>query len=51
MLLAPLLPEAKPGGRPRATELRAVGNALSSWLRSGEAWRLVPPDVPPWQTV
>jgi transposase len=51
MLLVPLLPGEKPGGRPRATDLREVLNALSYWLRSGEAWRLLPHDFPPWQTV
>src|SRR5215469_12248112 len=50
-LLAPRLPAAKPGGRPRSTNLRDVVNALSYWLRSGEAWRLLPHDFPPWQTV
>lgn len=51
VLVAPLLPAAKPGGRPRTTNLREVLNALSYWLRSGEAWRLLPHDFPPWQTV
>jgi putative transposase len=50
-LLAPLLPAAKPGGRPRSTDLREVLNALSYWLRSGEAWHLLPHDFPPWKTV
>lgn len=50
-ILAPLLPAAKPGGRPRSTDLREVINALNYWLRSGEAWRLLPHDFPPWKTV
>lgn len=50
-LVAPLLPEAKPGGRPRSVDLREVLNALRYWLRSGEAWRLLPHDFPPWKTV
>ena len=50
-LIAPLLPPAKPGGRPRSTDLREVLNALSYWLRSGGAWHLLPHDFPPWQTV
>lgn len=41
-LLAPLLPPAKPGGRPRSTDLREVQSALSYWLRSGGAWHLLP---------
>jgi putative transposase len=50
-MIAPLLPPAKPGGRPRSTNLREVLNALSYWLRTGGAWHLLPHDVPPWQTV
>jgi putative transposase len=50
-LIAPLLPPAKPGGRPRSTDLREVLNALSYWLRSGGAWHLLPHDFPPWKTV
>jgi putative transposase len=50
-LLAPLLPAAKVGGRPRSTDLREVLNALSYWLRSGGAWHLLPHDFPPWKTV
>src|SRR5260221_3702685 len=46
-LIAPLLPPAKPGGRPRSTDLREVLNALSSWLRSGGAVELPPPHLPP----
>jgi putative transposase len=49
--IAPLLPAAKPGGRPRSTDLREVLNALSYWLRSGGAWHLLPHDFPPWKTV
>ena len=49
-LIAPLLPAAKPGGRPRSPDLRAGLNALSDWLRSGGAWHLLPPDFPPWKT-
>ncbi|MCX4564595.1 transposase [Streptomyces phaeochromogenes] len=26
-------------------------NALAYWLRAGSAWRLLPHDLPPWQTV
>lgn len=50
-ILAPLLPPAKPGGRPRSTDLREVLNAISYWLGSGEAWRRLPHDFPAWQTV
>ena len=50
-ILEPLIPEAKPGGRPRATDMREVINAIFYLLRSGCAWRLLPHDFPPWSTV
>jgi len=50
-LLAPLLPPAKPGGRPRSVDLREIVNAISYWLRGGVAWRALPHDFPPWKTV
>ncbi|NEO84734.1 MAG: IS5 family transposase [Spirulina sp. SIO3F2] len=49
--LEPLLPEAKPGGRPRTTNLREVVNGIFYLLRTGCAWRLLPHDLPKWQTV
>lgn len=49
--LAPLLPAAKPGGRPRSVDLRAVCDALFYLTRSGCHWRLLPADFPKWQTV
>jgi putative transposase len=50
-VLKPLLPDAKPGGRPRKTDLREVVNGLLYLNRSGGAWRLLPHDFPPWRTV
>src|SRR5438876_1377174 len=50
-ILGPLLPPAKPGGRPRKTDLRAVINALLYVNRSGCQWRMLPHDFPPWRTV
>jgi putative transposase len=50
-LLAPLLPAAKPGGRPRRVDLREVVDAISYWLRGGVAWRALPHDFPPCKTV
>lgn len=46
-----LLPAAKPGGRPRATDLRTVVNAIFYIVRSGCAWRMLPHDFPPYSTV
>ena len=49
--IAPLIPKAKPGGRPRSTDLREVINAILFVARSGCAWRLIPHDLPPFGTV
>lgn len=49
-LIEPYLPEAKPGGRPRATDLREVLNALLYLVRSGCQWRMIPHEFPPWRT-
>lgn len=46
-----LLPEAKPGGRPRSVELWEVLNAIFYLLVEGCRWRSLPGDFPPWQTV
>ena len=50
-LLVPLIPAAKPGGRPRTVDVREVVNAIRYLLRSGCSWRLLPREFPPWQTV
>ena len=50
-LLAPLIPAAKPGGRPRSVDTRRIVNGLFYLLRSGCAWRYLPRDYGPWQTV
>src|ERR687898_185442 len=50
-ILKPLVPTAKPGGRPRAHQTREILNAIFYVLRGGCAWRLLPHDVfLPWQT-
>ena len=50
-LLEPLLPPAKPGGRPRSADLREVVSGLLCVLRTGCPWRSLPHDLPPWGTV
>ena len=40
--VAPVLPAARPGGRPRTTNLRAVLNAIFYLLRTGCQWRMLP---------
>jgi putative transposase len=50
-ILRQLVPEAKPGGRPRAHRTREILNAIFYVLRGGCAWRLLPHDFSlPWQT-
>lgn len=50
-IIEPLLPPAKPGGRPRTTSLREVVNAAFYMIRSGCSWRMLPHEFPPWGTV
>ena len=40
--LEPLIPAAKPGGRPRKTNMRAAMNAIFYLLRTGCPWRDLP---------
>jgi putative transposase len=49
-ILKPLLPPAKSGGRPRRYPMREVLKGIQYVLRTGCAWRLMPHDLPPWQT-
>ncbi|WP_029482611.1 transposase, partial [Deinococcus marmoris] len=49
--LEPLLPSAKPGGRPRTVDLYEVLCAIMYVLQGGIAWRNLPHDFPAWQTV
>jgi putative transposase len=50
-ILEPLIPQAKPGGRPRSVDIRQILNGIFYLLRSGCAWRLLPHDYPAWSTV
>jgi len=50
-LIEPLLPEAKPGGRPREVDLREVLNGIFYLVTGGIPWRSMPHDLPPWGTV
>ena len=49
--IKPLLPAAKPGGRARTTDLRLVLHAIFYLNRTSCAWRYLPREYPPWQTV
>jgi transposase len=50
-VLAPMIPDAEPGGRPRKADKREIVEAILYFVRAGCAWRLLPHDFPPWQTV
>ena len=51
--IEPLLPKPKAhqitGGRP-PSDLREILNGIMYVLRSGCEWRMMPHDLPPWQT-
>jgi len=53
-IVEPLLPRdppRAPGGRPARHEKREIVNAILYQVRAGGAWRMLPKDLPPWQTV
>ncbi len=50
-LVAPRIPPARRGGRPRTTEVREVANAILYLLGTGCQWRALPKDFPPRTTV
>lgn len=50
-LLLPLIPAARPGGRPRSTDILSVLNAIFYVLCTGCPWRWLPHDYPPYGTV
>lgn len=49
--IAPHLPPPQPRGRPRLHPVREILDAIFYVVRSGGAWRLLPHEFPPWQTV
>ena len=49
--IAPLIPEAKEGGRPREVDIREIVNAVFYILKAGCEWRLLPHDFPQWKLV
>lgn len=50
-LIEPLLPAPKTGGRPEKHRRRDVVDAILYVVRAGCAWRALPADFPPWETV
>jgi transposase len=49
--LEPLIPAAKPGGRPQEIDRREIVNGILYVLRSGCPWRMIPHDLPDFRTV
>ena len=47
----PFVPKPARTGRRRVVDLREVLNAIRYLARTGCGWRMLPKDVPPWQTV
>jgi len=50
-VLEPLVPAIKAGGRPADYTRREILNAILYVVRSGCQWRMLPHDLPNWQTV
>jgi transposase len=50
-ILQPLVPPAKPGGRPRRWAMRLILDGVFYVLRTGCGWRYLPREYPPWPTV
>lgn len=51
VLVAPLIPPAKTGGRRRTVDVREVLNAIFYVLWTGCQWKALPKDLPPRSTV
>jgi transposase len=49
-MLAPMIPPAKRGGRPRDVNVRDVLNAIFYVLSTGCQWKALPKDLPPKST-
>lgn len=50
-IICPLIPAAKPGGRPREAKMREIVNGILYMVRGGCSWRMLPKEYGPWQTV
>lgn len=49
--VAPPLPRPAARGRKPSVDPREILNAIRYLARAGVSWRMLPHDVPPWQTV
>lgn len=50
-LIEELVPSPKPGGRHEMHSRREIVNAILYHSRTGCSWRMLPRDLPPWETV
>lgn len=50
-IMEPLIPTELPGGRHRKWAMRDIADSIFYVVRGGAAWRMLPGDLPPWQTV
>jgi putative transposase len=50
-IIDPLIPPAKPGGRPREAKMREIVNGILYIVRGGCSWRMLPQEYGPWPTV
>lgn len=50
-IIEPLIPPAKPGGRPRSLDMRMVVNGIFYVVVGGIQWRMLPKEYPNWKSV
>jgi putative transposase len=50
-VIDPLIPPAKPGGRPREAKMREIVNGILYIVRGGCSWRMLPQEYGAWPTV
>jgi transposase len=50
-MIAPHLPKPCATGRPREWPMREIINGIFYVMRAGCPWRLLPNDLPPWETI
>jgi putative transposase len=49
MIIEPLIPPAKPGGRPRTVDIWKILNGIMYRIKTGCQWEFLPKDFPPCQ--
>ena len=50
-VIAPHLPKPCTSGRPREWPMREIINGIFYVMRAGCPWRLLPNNLPPWETI